>query len=128
MSNNNEINSFTLWDILLIVILLGVAIAFIPYFYTNQPAKIVVYRDNAVSAEYSLNQDREFVVAGHDGDMVVKIDDNHVAILSSTCKEQICVKSGKISRPYQQLICAPNHVLIEIHSSKADRDVDAITR
>ena len=122
------IRTLTPWDILLLVIFIAAAVAFIPVFYANQPAKVVVYKDNAKYAEYELGIDREFTVMGYEGEMRVQIADSRVRILSSTCKEQICVKSGAIARPCQQLICAPNHVLIEIHTNNADREIDAITR
>lgn len=123
-----EIRKVTVWDIILVIVFITSATAFIPVFYINQPARIVIYKDNTVYAEYQLQPDREITIKGHEGDMNLKVYNGEVKIESSTCKEQICVKSGKIGRPFQQLICAPNHVLVEIRSPKADRDVDAITR
>jgi hypothetical protein len=126
--NLDEIRKVTAWDILLVIVFIAAALSFIPVFYTSQPARVVVYKDNNVYAEYQLKTDREFNVKGYEGNMNVRIINNQVYIQSSTCKEQICVKTGKIGRSYQQLICAPNHILIEIHTNKVDKTIDAITR
>jgi hypothetical protein len=38
------------------------------------------------------------------------------------------VHTGHIRRPCQQIICAPNHVVIEIQSTHAADSIDAVAR
>ena len=42
--------------------------------------------------------------------------DHSIAFIQSDCPDQICVKTGKISRPGQFAACMPNQVLVKIVS------------
>lgn len=124
-----KIRTFTVLDFLLILLAIGGAVSSIPIIQANQPSTVAIYKDNTLYAEYPLNEEREFLIKGHEGPMIIKIHNSHISVSSSTCRKQICVKSGAISKPFQQLVCAPNHVLIEIRSpKKAEERIDAITR
>lgn len=124
-----KIRTFTLLDFLLILLAISGAVSSIPLIQANQPSTIAIYKDNTLYAEYPLNEEREFSIKGHEGLMKIRIRDGHVSVCSSTCRKQICVRSGAISKPYQQLVCAPNHVLIEIHShKKTEEKIDGITQ
>lgn len=126
---SEKIRIFTWFDLLLIILIISGAVGSIPLIRANQPSTVAIYKDNSVYAEYPLNEDREISVKGHEGPMKVRIHDGCVSVSSSTCMKQICVKSGAISKPYRQLVCAPNHVLIEIRShKKTEQKIDAITR
>lgn len=127
-NSDEKIRTLTIWDVVLILFAIAGAGYSIPIIQANKPSEVVIYKDNNLYAKYPLTVDREFSVNGHEGLMKIRIHDSHVSVCSSTCRKQICVKSGKISKPYQQLICAPNHVLIEIQSNKERDTIDAITR
>ncbi len=114
------IRTLTLFDILLIIIVLTGAAFSIPYIQSSQPSTIAIYKDNTLIAEYPLNENKEIHIKGHEGPMTITLEDEHVFIKSSTCRKQICVKSGKIGKPSRQLVCAPNHILVEIRSNKKD--------
>ena len=124
-----KIKTVTLFDFLLIICLITGAFFSLPVIYAHQPSTVAVYKDNSLYAEYPLCEDREITLRGHEGPMKIQVQGCRVSIISSTCKEQICVKSGHISASFQQLICAPNHVLVEIRSkNKAGKEIDAITQ
>ena len=126
---SEKIRTFTWLDVLLIILAISGAVSSIPLIQANQPSTVAIYKDNTLYAEYLLSEEREFSIQGHEGPMTIKIHNGHVSVSSSTCRKQICVKSGAISKPFQQLVCAPNHVLIEIRSPvKAEERIDAITR
>lgn len=123
------IRTITAWDVALIIVFIVAAVYSFPVLYAHQPATVAVYKDNTLYAEYPLSEDREFSLNGYEGPMTIRIQNGHVFVHSSTCRKQICVKSGKISKPFRQIICAPNHVLIEIHShKKTEEKIDAITQ
>ena len=124
-----KIRTFTWFDLLLIIIVISGAVSSIPLIQANQPSTVAIYKDNSIYAEYPLNEDREISIKGHEGPMKIVIQDGCVFVSSSTCMKQICVKSGRACKSYQQLVCAPNYVLIEIRShKKAERKIDAITQ
>lgn len=124
----NKIRTVTFWDALIIILLLGASFGAIPVLNTYKPATVVIYRDNRPIAEYPLSENRKLTVEGHEGKMVVTIKNGKASIESSSCAKQVCVKSGEIALPFQQLICAPNHILVEIKAGKAGEGLDAVAR
>ncbi|HEX3020653.1 MAG TPA: NusG domain II-containing protein [Chitinispirillaceae bacterium] len=121
------IHRFSWCDILIIISLLcGIFLTF-PALRTLSPGTVQIFKDNQIIAEYPINQNRVFDVQGKKGIMEVRIQDNMVSVISSTCPHQICARQGKISKPYNQIVCIPNHVLITI-STKKDEMLDAVSR
>jgi len=92
---------------------------------TGRPDTVVVFKQNAVIAEYPLNADVVFRVNGQIGPLDIEIKDGTAKILHAGCPRQIC-KYGVISGSRGQLICAPNNILLQIRSSKTDNDIDAV--
>ena len=114
-------------DIVIIIALLFVSVAFIPFMGSQSHDTVVVYRGGNVIAEYRLDQDRVFHVDGIDGTMEIEIRDEKVRVHASPCRHQICVNTGWISRSYEQIVCAPNLVLLLIHSNSEEEEIDAVT-
>lgn len=71
---------------------------------------VVVKQDNKVVAEYSLNDDREVELQSN----TFVIKDKKVFMSHADCKNQICVKTGKISKRGECIVCLPNKVILEI--------------
>ena len=116
-----------LLDIVIIVALLFLSVAFIPFMDSQSRETVVVYRRDDVIAEYRLDEDRVFHVDGVNGTLEIEIRDEKVRVRSSPCRHQICVNTGWISRSYEQIICAPNLVLLLIHSNSEEEEIDAVT-
>ena len=114
-------------DIVIIIALLFVSVAFIPFMGSQSHDTVVVHRRGDVIAEYRLDEDRMFHVDGVDGTLEIEIRDEKVRVHSSPCRHQICVNTGWISRSYEQIICAPNLVLLLIHSDSEEEEIDAVT-
>ncbi|MBN1128540.1 MAG: NusG domain II-containing protein [Chitinispirillaceae bacterium] len=117
----------TIADVFLIILLLASGALFIPLTASTVPASAVVYRDNRIIAQYPLSSPADVVVKGGNGDVTLRIGNGGIAVVSSRCPRQICRHTGSISRPFEQIICVPNHLLIELRSSDK-REIDAITR
>lgn len=125
---NNKLPVLTIGDFILIIFLIFLSAGTYSEIYTNNGSTVAVYIDNRLVAEYMLENDRIFDIKVDKGNVKVCVKNRKVSVLSSTCRRQVCVKSGKISRSYQQLVCAPNHVLIEIKGKSGEKDIDAITK
>jgi hypothetical protein len=121
------VKRFTFLDAGLIVALLGGAAFFLPFMQSREPDTIVVYKDNTLIARYPLSADRDFDVRGAFGPMKIRIERGGVRVLSSTCPQQVCVRTQPIKKTSQQVICEPNHVVLEIESLQKD-SLDAISR
>jgi hypothetical protein len=63
--------------------------------------------------------------SGLQGGCVVSFEDGSVRVIQSDCPEQICIRSGRVSRPGQWIACVPHRVFIEIQGRDED-PVDAI--
>jgi hypothetical protein len=114
-------------DIVIIIALLFVSVAFIPFMGSQSHDTVVVYKRDDVIAEYRLDQDRVFHVDGIDGTLEIEIRNEKVRVQSSPCRHQVCVNTGWISRSYEQIICAPNLVHLLIHSNSEEEEIDAVT-
>ena len=114
-------------DIVIIIALLAVSVAFIPFMGSQSRDTVLVYKGADVIAEYPFDKDKVFHVDGIDGTLEIEIKDDRVRIHSSPCRHQICVNTGWISRSYEQIICAPNLILLLIHSNSEEEEIDAVT-
>jgi hypothetical protein len=122
--------SFTVLDAVLVLALTAAAVAFIPFMRSLAPSTVVVFVDNVKFAEYPLDEPRIFSVPGRQGEVVVEVAERAARVYRATCPNQICVRTGRIRQPGQQIICVPNHVLIEIRSVRGSGspEVDGVVK
>jgi hypothetical protein len=121
------IKLFTLFYVILILLISACTVFFMPVMKSNQPQNVSVYRDDRLIAEYPVDEDREFEIKGRIGMMKIKIQHEQVRVTESSCPEKMCVRSNPIKSATSQIICEPNHVVIEI-SSKRQCNIDAESR
>ncbi|KMQ53018.1 hypothetical protein CHISP_0239 [Chitinispirillum alkaliphilum] len=114
-------------DFLVAAILLTGAVLIWPMLQSSHPELVVIFRDNRVIARYPLNEDAHVLVNGENGPVGISISEGKTWINSVNCPHQICRRSGYIHRSYEQLICVPNRLLVQIHSSGDNEQIDAIT-
>lgn len=75
----------------------------------------------------SLKEDAEFSPPGHE-EVVIQVSKGRIRFLSSNCPDQICVRTGFISKPGQTAVCLPNRLSIEVLSPSEGTDtVDDVT-
>jgi hypothetical protein len=87
---------------------------------------VSIYRDGRLAARYPLHVDRDATIPGAQGNVTIRIQRNSVRVVSADCPEKICIMTGNIRLPAQQIICAPNHILITIGTKEGS--CDAVTR
>ncbi len=75
---------------------------------------------------YPMNEDDVMTFTGPVGRTVVEIRDGAVSVVSSDCKEQVCVRTGHIRRPGGWIVCLPNRIFIRIEGNDAE-EIDAGT-
>lgn len=59
-------------------------------------------------------------------DVVICLDNGEIFVKASKCADKVCMRSGKISKAGEGIICAPNRVSIEIDGENTDLP-DALT-
>ncbi len=107
--------------LLFVVLLAGVfGIALMNSGDTGKSAEIIV--DGVTQEVISLDKAFEKQING----VIVCCENGEVFIKESDCPDKVCVRSGKISKSGESIICAPNRVAIKINGIKGNSP-DAIT-
>lgn len=75
--------------------------------------------------ELPLSEEREFEVSGPLGKTKIRVADGAVRVVDSPCPLKLCVKTGRIDRTNEMIVCLPNRVIVSIKGGKTD--VDAVT-
>lgn len=117
-------------DIILFIILtvfgLAISILFLPGMGDKSGDTVRISVDGKHYASYPLSEDREIEIKNGKHSNTIKIENGSVRMLQSNCKNQICVKSGSVSRLRSSIVCLPNRVVVEIENRKGG-DVDVIS-
>jgi hypothetical protein len=87
---------------------------------------VVIYKDNVAIGTFPLLEDRMIQLEPFGVSMVVEIGGQKVRVLSSSCRQQVCVRKGWTGQVNDPIICIPNKITIDI--TGIDPGYDAITR
>ena len=120
-------------DIFLIAAFLCVALIIYAFLYlSSYEGDIVIVKvDGTVVKELPLNQDDEFTVSGFQGGInSIIIRNGSVLASDADCPDKLCVKTGKINRAGETIVCLPHRVVVEIKSnSVSDNDnIDSVVQ
>lgn len=125
MVNFDKINAIkkgkpiSVWDIVILIIIIIVSIVIIVSVLNKKGDSVEIHFEGK-TASYKLTTDREIDLGGK---IKVVIKNREVWVAQSDCKNQICVKSGKIKFVHQTLACTPNGALIRI---KGNSDLQGV--
>jgi hypothetical protein len=87
---------------------------------------VVIYKDHVVIGAFPLLKDRVIQLEPFGVSMVVEIRGQKVRVLSSSCRQQVCVRKGWTGQVHDPIICLPNKITIDI--TGVDPGYDAIAR
>ena len=127
MYSTLSVKIFSYLDAVVVIVLLGAALIAIPAMATQKPAIVVTLYNNTIIARYPLTENRVYRINGNVGPMDIAVKNKTVRVLSATCAQHLCMHTGSISKTGQQIVCAPNHIIIEIHAAQKDT-LDAVTQ
>lgn len=97
-------------DIIVAVVLILVSVFCLILFMRKSAETVEIKENNKTVYVGKLNESKEIKLSHN----TVVIKDNKAYMKCSDCKNQICVKTGKISKSGETVICLPNRVIIEI--------------
>lgn len=122
---NNERKLLRLRDIFIIVLIIGAVFVFYALLPESGGETAVVYYDSEIIAEIPLSGSGEYTFpqVPH---MVFTAEDGTVSVTESNCGDRTCVRTGKISRQGEAIICVPNKIVVEIKGSTKESGVDAV--
>ena len=140
-------------DIILLIVLLALGLAasvVLARTGAGSPsdAKVVIKSGGEIFGRYPLSEDAEIDVpapsgikygspksshlSGKDDSThytyynIVTIKGGSVTVSSASCKNQVCVKHGSISKSGESIVCLPNRLIVTIED-KSGGEYDSIT-
>ena len=113
-------------DLLLIAALLTLAAVLWLFLRPGSTgAYAVVTHKGQEIARYSLSESGSFTI-GTDEYNTLVISDGEVHISDANCGDHTCIRTGKISRVGERIICLPHELIVEIISGENSK-LDAAT-
>ena len=102
--------------------------------------KVIIESGGDLYARYPLSEDRTVVVPApkqnstdapaadpdapassqYDYYNVVVISGGTVSVTEASCKNQVCVKHGSVSRPGESIVCLPNRLVVRIENDSGE--------
>lgn len=130
MSKVFELMTIYDWILIIIILLIGTSILFLPFWgngnENNKNHHIFISVDGEVVEKIpikdTIGESHLFEVEGPIGTSVIEAEDGRVRMKSSPCHEKICENAGWIERPGPTIICVPNEISIWIESDSSDFD------
>ena len=113
--------------IVLSVVVIGVVMLLALVFTQKSGEYVIVKMDGAEIARFELHSDAEYEIKGDHGERnLLVIKDGKAEIKEASCPDGLCVRTGKIDKEGQSIVCLPNKVVVEISGKGQDNDVDII--
>lgn len=108
-------NRRTRGDIILLFSALAVTVlCAVLVFIPRGDGRTVVVNFDGHELKYALSEDLDTEIAVNDKKIKIEIKDRTVRVAESACDDKICIKTGRISRIGQSIICAPAKVIVTI--------------
>jgi hypothetical protein len=79
-----------------------------------QGRTVAMFQNGQQTKMFPLSGQRTEVFAARQGNLTLRIKDDRAWISESSCRHQVCRLSPPISLTGERIICAPNHVLLEV--------------
>jgi hypothetical protein len=70
---------------------------------------------------------RRFTVEGLQGPSTFEVDDGRVRMVSSDCRDKVCIGMGWTETSGRSIVCLPNRVIIRITGGRDPGKVDTVT-
>ncbi len=78
--------------------------------FSKQGSRVVVKQNNKTIYTESINTNKTIDI----GTNCIVIKDGIVYMDNASCKNQVCVNTGEISKKGESIVCLPNKVIVEI--------------
>ncbi len=113
-------------DIILMISLILISLStFLIYFLSAEDGTYaVVYSNGEAVGKYPLSEDTEAVISTEYGENMLVIKDGCADITDADCPDGVCVRSRRISRTGETIICLPHRVTVKIEGGEADVDIE----
>lgn len=113
--------------ILFCILLLSAILSLYFIVPADSDAEFVSIRVQGVEqAKLPLSKNKLLTLAGAAGEATIEIKNGQVRIVASDCPQQICVKTGRIKRQGEIIVCVPNRIIVHI-TGNHDNNFNVVT-
>ncbi|MDR3766045.1 MAG: NusG domain II-containing protein [Butyricicoccus sp.] len=115
--------------VIIAIVLLLAALVFAPFALApSQSLTCEITQDDETIRRVRLGAGYQetITIEGDSVTNVIQIEDDCVYFASSDCPDQVCVRTGKLTRAGQIAVCLPNRVVVRLVG--AQDEVDAVVR
>lgn len=85
--------------------------------------------DGKLTDTYDLSVDATYEITGYDGGKNTLVIKDHEAYMTEAdCPDQVCVKTGKIHRVGESIVCLPHRAVVEISKEGEEAEVDTVSQ
>lgn len=105
-------------DIFIIISVLVLSfLLFIPNLLNNTALTAIVYSDGEIVAKINLDRvDEEYTFSPKPGTEIT-VKKNKISFSDACCKDELCIKSGWLSKKGQTAACLPERIVISIEGT-----------
>ena len=106
--------------LILLACLIAAGLLFVPR-WLAPPAGTVIVTAGEVWHEFALEEDLTQEIHG----VVIEISGGRARVVSSPCRDQLCVKAGWVSHSGEAAICLPQRVVLQVQT-RGQSEVDGV--
>lgn len=110
--------------ILLASVLAATVLCAVLLFIPRGRGRTAVVNFDGREFKYALDKDQVSDITVNGKNIRIEIKDRTVRMAESVCDDKICIRTGRISRVGQSIICAPAKVYITITEEEYDEGSD----
>ena len=110
----------------IVLVLFGAGLAVPAALWKNPGSVVKITVNGKLFGSYRLDDDQTVEIERDGKTNIVRIEGGKVWMESASCKNQVCVHTGRISRSQQSIVCLPNRVSVMIEG-KEGSGYDAVS-
>ncbi len=107
-----------------IILLLALFSYFCFQIFSDEGNLVVVYVDGMEYGTYDLSLDQTIEINETN---TLEISEGDAYMVEADCPDGLCIHQGAINQDMESIICLPNRVVVEVHSSE-ESEYDAISK
>lgn len=123
---------FRLLDIMIVLLIVAIGVAFIFLFEGSRGARAEVYVSGRKAAVFSLEGPEQMKeIQTRIGTVRIQVGKGSIHVVESPCKQKICILQGEIQHTHEKIICVPARMVITIvnpdESNDSQPKIDAVS-
>ena len=115
-----------IFALVIVLLVAGGALATHAFGESVNARSAVIHDANGKEYLMPLNQDAELVVSTDTGSNTIQVKNGEVFVSDADCPNHDCVNQGSISKAWQQILCLPHKLTVDISDKDAGAEYDVM--